>query len=400
MAQALAALGHPERAIPVLHIAGTNGKGSTAAFAASLLQRAGARTGLYTSPHLSRFTERICIDGVEIAPERVAELVDRVLRLRELELTFFEVATAVAWLHFAREQVDLAVVEVGLGGRLDATNLCHPFATVITSIGLEHTEQLGPTTAAIAGEKAGIAKRGVPICTGPVDESAARAIAKRARSAGALLLRWGEEFEGSLERAQFSYRGPGGSLDGVRLALDGEHQRVNAALALAASSFAPGIAWDDLLRRHGLASTRWPARLERIAPHLLLDSAHNPAGAEALAAALPAEPFVLLIGVLSDKDVAGILAPLLGRGPSRLVCTRPASPRAVSADDLARRARELLPQLPIMPIEGVPRALEEASQSGELVICCGSIYLVAEVRRLVTGEVSDPVAIADPFSRR
>ena len=413
---ALAQLGHPEARYPALHIAGTNGKGSTAALSAAMLAAAGARVGLYTSPHLSRYTERIRIAGPhvdqeidqEIDQDDVPGLVDRVLALG-LDLTFFEATTVLAFLAFAEAGVDLAVVECGLGGRLDATNLCRPVATAITSIGLDHTELLGPTLAAIAGEKAGIAKPGVPLVLGPVAEEARAVIAERAAAVGAPLLRHGADFEAVLisgpepGESVLDYRGPGGPLVRVPLALAGPHQAVNAGLALALTAFAPErFRPDEAARRAGLLGARWPGRLEQLTPDLWLDAAHNPDGARALGRALPSvvgRKVVLLVGVLADKDVEGILRPLLGLA-SRVVATRPASPRALPADQLAQKVNRLAPMVPIAVADDPADALVLARGLARLdtpVVACGSIYLVGALRRLVTGEAADPVAVADPL---
>jgi dihydrofolate synthase/folylpolyglutamate synthase len=403
---ALARLGHPEAQYPALHIAGTNGKGSTAALAAAMLAAAGARVGLYTSPHLSRYTERIRIAGApldqEIDQDQVPGLVDRVLGLG-LDLTFFEATTAMAFLAFAEAGVDIAVVECGLGGRFDATNLCRPVATAITSIGFDHTELLGPTLAAIAGEKAGIAKPGVPLVLGPVAEEAKAVIAERAAAVEAPLLRHGTEFEAVLGEEGLDYRGPGGTLTRAPLALTGPHQAVNAALALALTAFAPErFRPDEAARRAGLLGARWPGRLERLAPDLWLDAAHNPDGARALARALPSvvgRKVVLLVGVLGDKDVEGILRPLLGLA-SRVVATRPSSPRALPADQLAQKVNRLVPMIPIAVADDPADALVLARSLARPempVVACGSIYLVGALRRLVTGEAADPVAVTDPL---
>lgn len=409
---ALAQLGHPEARYPSLHIAGTNGKGSTAALSTAMLAAAGARVGLYTSPHLSRYTERIRIAGAhsdqEIDQDEVPGLVDRVLGLG-LDLTFFEATTVMAFLAFAEAGVDIAVVECGLGGRLDATNLCRPVATAITSIGFDHTELLGSTLAAIAGEKAGIAKPGVPLVLGPVAEEARVVIEERAAAVGAPLLRHGTDFEAVLRtgpepaESGLDYRGPGGPLDRVPLALAGPHQAVNAGLALALTAFAPErLRPDEAARRAGLLGARWPARLERLAPDLWLDAAHNPDGARSLRRALPSvvgRKVVLLLGVLVDKDVEGILRPLLGLA-SRVVATQPASPRALPADQLAQKVNRLVPMVPIAVADDPADALVLARSLARPdipVVACGSIYLVGALRRLVTGEAADPVAVADPL---
>ncbi len=403
IARVLEALGHPERAVPALHVAGTNGKGSTAAFSDAILRAAGARVGLYTSPHLARFTERIRAGGpsgsAEIARDRCASLVERVMAAAGGDaLTFFEVATAAAFLFFAEERVDLSVIEVGLGGRFDATACCAPFATVITGIALDHTALLGTTTAAIAGEKAGIARAGVPLVVGAVDEAASESITAHAVAVGAPLVRLGSELSVATDGERIDYRGPGGALDGALLGLAGEHQARNAALALAATSFAPGFRPDERARREGVAHARWPGRLEWIAPDLLLDAAHNPDGAAALARALDRLAplrFTLLCGALADKDVDGVLAALLPK-VARAVCTRPDSPRALAAEALAARVRALAPSLPVVAIDALHDALAEARRTGP-VIGCGSIFLVGALRALSTGEPIDPRTVGDPL---
>ena len=397
---ALARLGSPERQFPSLHVAGTNGKGSTSAIAESILRASGLRTGLYTSPHLSRFTERVRVNGKEVDNDTIAALAEEVFALGE-RLSFFEAATAIAFLAFARAQIDVAIVEVGLGGRLDATNVCAPFATVITSIGLDHTELLGDTLAAIAFEKAGIIKRGVPLITGELPAEAERAIALVAEERGAPCFALGRELSARIENDKLVYEGPGGAIAGARLGLAGPHQTSNAALALAATSFAAPPP-DEAARRAGLSSVSWPGRLERIGD-VWLDGAHNEEGARTLTAALPSldvkEP-VILLGVLADKDARALLTPLVAVA-SRLVCTTPPSPRALAASDLARIAQELVPRLPVAVAHDPADALVLARSlsAGAPLVACGSLYLIGALRRALTGEPADPLAVSDPAAR-
>jgi len=416
IAAVMEALGNPEAAVPALHVAGTNGKGSTAAMAAALLGAAGKRVGLYTSPHLCRVTERIRIGDEEIGRERFAALLDRVLAAPGGDrLTFFEALTAIAFLYFSEEEVEAAVIEVGLGGRLDATNLCHPFATVITSIGLDHTEVLGSTTRAIAVEKAGIVKDGVPLFVARCDRDARSAIEARARAHRAPVMFVEQEFGPDAMDLMT------GKPAWPALGLPGAHQLGNSVLALMAVMHAPDVAWSQVRGwKEALANVRWPGRLERF-DEVILDCAHNPDGAAALAAALPdvvTYPVTLLCGVLADKDAAGVLAPLLPL-VARVVCTRPPSPRARPASELAALASRLAPSLAVlveedptaalalarwMPEEkanklrvGQPGAAEKANKLRVgRVVCCGSIVLVGAVRALLTGEAVDPILVGDP----
>jgi dihydrofolate synthase/folylpolyglutamate synthase len=373
----LGKLGHPERALSAIHIAGTNGKGSTAAFTESILRAAGVRTGLYTSPHLHRFTERIRVGGDEIPAEEVAAVADRVLSAAP-DATFFEVATAIALLWFVERGVEVAVVEAGLGGRWDATNaLERPLATVVTGVALDHTEVLGPTLADIAREKAGIWKPGVPALFACDDEPASRVLREVAASVGAPAYRLGQEVEAEA-------RDP--------LGLQGRFQRRNAALAVAAVRLA-GIEVDDQARRRGLLEARWPGRFERLTEDVLVDAAHNPEGARALAGELASlaggRSVTLLFGVVGDKD-AGPMLEALRPVAARVLLTRAPTPRARDPQSL----RALAPDAEIVP--DVAQALARARTGPALVVAAGSIFLVAEVRRLVKGEPCDPISAQDP----
>lgn len=398
---ALERLGRPELSFPALHIAGTNGKGSTAALAEAMLRAGGARTGLYTSPHLSRFSERIRLDGQELPQEELVRLADVVLEVAP-QLTLFEAATVMAFLAFAEARVDVAVVECGLGGRLDATNLCRPFASVITHIALDHMDFLGHTLAAIAAEKAGIVKPGVPLVADALEREAGEVVAQRCQAEGAPLLVLGRHFTAATDDEGFAYHGPGGDLHGAVLALRGTHQVHNAALALAATACAPRR-WqpDEAARREGLASVAWPGRLETLAPGFLIDAAHNPDGAAHLAASLAGLAHgrvVLLLGVLADKDAEGIVAWLLPRAAA-VVCAQPESPRALSAAALAALVRRSAGELPVdeeaVVAQAVAKAKARAAALGLSVVACGSIYFIGAVRRLLTGEAGDPVAVAE-----
>jgi dihydrofolate synthase/folylpolyglutamate synthase len=389
-------LGNPERAVPVVLIAGTNGKGSTAAMLASIARRAGTRTGLATSPHLERVEERVRIDGRAISTAALGRHLRRILAAAAAaglpDPTYFEATTAAAFLAFAEAAVDLAVVEVGMGGRLDATNATEPALSIVTPVALDHTAELGTTPAAVAGEKAGIFRAGRPALLAHQEPVADEALAAAAGRVGARLLRR----EQLARVVSVEWRGLDGhglrlDLGGETLDLDlplaGEHQIENAATAVAAARLldAEGlVAIDGAALRAGVAATRWPGRLEPIAvpgtsSMVLLDAAHNPHGCEALAGFLDRlrRPFTLLFGALGDKQVAGMLPPLAERAQA-VVLTRPESPRAVDPADL----RTLVPAATRCEIlESPSDALDAALAAGsELVVACGSIYLVGALR--------------------
>ncbi len=380
--RALATLGNPHQRLQVVHIGGTNGKGSTAAFTAALLGAADCRTGLYTSPHLSRFTERVIVDGAEVTPEEVAEQVARLSGDDGEELTFFEVATAAAFAIFAQRKVDVAVVEVGLGGRWDSTNIiARPLCSVVTGVALDHVEVLGGTLAAIAREKSGIWKSGVPAVAACKDASARDVLVEEAAGVGAPLSLLGRDFS--------RYLGA--------LSLAGEHQADNAALALAAVARCPAqFRASDEAQARALAGARWPGRLEWLAPDVLVDAAHNPDGAQALARALPElitdRRIHLIIGIVDDKDAAGIVAPLLPLA-ARAILTRPPSSRALDP-------RQLLALAPgAQVVDSLAEALARARAAGDVAVVCGSIFLVGEARRILLGEAADPVTAQDPAAK-
>ena len=405
MERALARLGDPQRAYPSVHIAGTNGKGSTAAMIAAGLQACGVRTGLYTSPHLSRFTERVQVAGREIDRSEVARLVERVIAV-EPELTFFEVVTAAALVHFAEQGVELAVVETGLGGRLDATNVLTPRVCVLTRIARDHTELLGEQLTQIAAEKAGIIKAGVPVvCAPAADPEVLELLRRRCEEQAAPLHLAGRDFEvqgsGAPSRGSFDYRGARWRMTGLGLPLPGQHQLENAGLALAALELldgALGLGLEHAQLRRGLGQVRWPGRLERIGA-VLLDGAHNPAGCQTLAAALPSvvaagEAIDLVMGVLGGaKDLEAMLEPLLPRCRGRLCFTRPRSPRATDPAALAR----LAPRSEIHSDLAAALAALGPASSGRTRLITGSLYLVGEARELLLGEPTDPWCTADPL---
>jgi len=391
----LALLDHPERAYPSTLVGGTNGKGSVSAMLDAILGAAGRRVGLYTSPHLVRPNERIRIAGEDIAtPElhRVLEVVRAACErgLAEGKLgahpSFFEVMTAAALCAFRDAGVDTAVLEVGLGGRLDATNATEPLASAIVTVSLDHIETLGTTLEAIALEKAGIVRAGRSLVSGVVQPDVVAVLRARCDAIGATMI--------DARAAKLP--------SGVRLSLDGTHQRDNARVAVAtfeAFSREIGHAPDPLAMRHGLETARWPGRLQLIpgAPSILLDGAHNVAGAEALAAhlALRGGPKpVLLFAAMADKDLAGILGPLVPHIAS-VVATQPGVARAADSRDVAAAARALL--LPAGAETEPARALEKAralAGPGGLVLVAGSLYLVGAVTAVLEGgAVPGPVSL-------
>lgn len=396
------AFGNPHLLVPSVHIAGTNGKGSTAAMVDSILRSAGLKVGLFTSPHLRRPLERIRVGSREISPAAFADLVGRVHdrevkmlgqgRL-DIPLTYFELVTACMFLHFAAVRVDVAVVEVGLGGSLDATNIVQPAVCVITGISLDHQELLGRTLPAIAREKAGIIKPGVPVISGVRQPQAARVIREHARAAGCRLL----EIDRACRMVVTGIRGGRCRLDletprrryrRLRLSLAGEHQVRNAALAVTAVEVLDGFEIPARAIRKGLRQTRWPGRLEefRCARRTLVDGAHNAEGARALRDFLrrcgPQE-IHLVFGALRDKDLRGMgrqLFPLASSiHLSPVANSRSADPQSVAS--LHRRFAARM-RLHGSSAESLRAAWQECSPGG-VVVVTGSLYLVGELLPLI-----------------
>ena len=385
----LEALGRPEQRYALVQVGGTNGKGSVAALVAACLRAAGRRVGLYTSPHLVSFRERIRVDGEAIPEDAVVDGVEALGTLvARLDASMFEATTAMALDHFAREAVDVAVLEVGLGGRLDATTVGVPAATVIARIDLDHQAVLGSTLAAIAREKAAIIRAGLAIAAAQ-DDAATDVLVARAAEAGVELLLEGRDLAVSVESRRpdaqwLDCRGPGWRIARLELGLAGTYQPSNALLAVAAAQ-ALGVAEPAV--RAGLARARWPGRFDvRRTGHrwLVLDGAHNPAGARALAASLaeyfPGADLTLVVGILRDKDARGILAPLVPLA-RRLILTASSNPRAADPEAL----RGALP--PGAPEPEVARSSDEAlalvagSPRTPIVCVAGSLSLIGDVLR-------------------
>ena len=407
-------LGSPQRAYPSIHLTGTNGKTSTARMIDGLLRAQGLHTGRYTSPHLETVRERISLDGEPVSEERLTAVYDEIAPLAELidarsaePLTYFDMTTALAYATFADAPVDIAVVEVGLGGEEDATNVIDAGVCVITPIGLDHTEWLGDTIEDIAWAKAGIIHKDATVISALQTEDAMRPLLERSAQVGATVAREGKEF-GVIRRDQavggqyLTLQGLGGVYDEVFLPLFGAHQAQNAALALAAvEAFlgaGPTKQLDPDLVREGFSGVDSPGRLERVrsAPTILLDGAHNPHGMAATVTALEEEfafrHLVVVVGVLADKDVSGLLE-LLEPVAARLVVTQNSSPRAMPVDQLAELANDIFGEDRVSITQNMPDAIEEAvaladedtdgEMSGVAVLITGSVVTVADARKLL-----------------
>jgi dihydrofolate synthase/folylpolyglutamate synthase len=433
MERLLALLGDPQLRYPAVHIAGTKGKGSTAVMIDAMLRAAGYHTGLFTSPHLERIEERFVVSG---APCSESTFVDLMQRLRPAvetceqassELpdgdgapTYFEITTALAMLLFAEQHVDIAVLEVGLGGRLDSTNVCRPAVTVITSISFDHTQQLGNTLAEIAREKAGIIKPGVPVVSGVTDDEPARVIRAVASDNGAELIEIQRDFGCNYQSSTPGSAARPRPLDywhrsqpqrhGLQLALCGQHQTANAAVALATIDVLNDRAWqiDDDAIRAGLASATCAARIEVVArePTIVLDAAHNVASVQALVAALVNDFSILqvdsqrtlIFATSRDKDARGMLALLLPMFDRVLLTRYRNNPRWADPAELAAIAHELQAESPanrnrnhtcsveVLPDSHTALAVARAASDASDVICiAGSFFLAAELRPSLRG---------------
>ena len=396
-------LGSPHRACPVLHIAGTNGKGSVSAMVSTALTAAGLRTARYTSPHLVHLEERFAIDGRPVRADQLDDALSAVAaaaaRLRErgslqVEPTYFEATTAAAFLLFRTLAAEIAVIEVGLGGRFDATNIVEPLATAIVSIALDHQAQLGESLSEIAAEKAGIVKPGVPVVVGPLPGEAREVVSRVANERRSALIDASADTRVEARVAggshDVTFASPVARYGPLRLALAGQHQVENAAVAvrLLETAAAQGIPISPEAVVRGLASARWPARLQSISTPrgtVVVDGAHNPAGAAALSSWLRTaypDGLPLIVGMMSDKDAAGVLAPLTFVARP-LIVTRAPGARAADPEALAQTARALAPGVEVL-VEAMPeQALERAWAFGPRVAVAGSLYLAGQVLALL-----------------
>jgi dihydrofolate synthase/folylpolyglutamate synthase len=402
----LAKLGNPQNHLPpVIHVAGTNGKGSVTAYLKAMLQAAGRRVHVYTSPHLIRFHERIVLADADGRANPICEavLVDYLGKVERSNagdvVTFFEITTAAAFLAFAEHPADALLLEVGLGGRLDATNVVpHPALSIITPISLDHTEWLGETLAQIAREKAGILKPGVPAVISQQPFEAVDAIAAHAQGIGAPLSIWGRDYEAFAQRGRLIYQSAQQLLDLPLPALIGQHQIVNAGTAIAAAQHLKRLGLSEARTiERGLVEVRWPARMQRLTrgplakrvdhgSELWLDGGHNPAGGAAIAHTLgeleerAPKPVGLVLGMLDSKDAAGFLAPFSGL--VRHVRTVPivGTDAAQDAAVLAEVATSMgLAAQPAADVAGAVEALLAAEAAPIRILICGSLYLAGQV---------------------
>ena len=396
-------IGDPQQELSCVHVAGTNGKGSVAATIAAILQAASYRCGLYTSPHLNDVRERFRVNGRMITREEFTAAAAAIIEaLGGEQITYFEFTTALAFVHFVRRQVDIAVLEVGLGGRLDATNIVTPKVAVITNISMDHEAHLGTTIAEVAAEKAGIIKPGVPVVSGVLDPEAAAVVAEQAAERRAPLYCLGRDFSLNESAAGRRYQGLAREVDGIQLALRGPYQAANTAVALAAVEVLGqgGVDVDDQALGDGVSRVRWPGRLEEIvwtSPHgprtVLLDGAHNPAGVAALIDYLRgremSRDLTVVWASMADKDIGRCLLPV-SRLAATMIFTRPEENRSAPPRTLATVAREGGYGGRIAETASVDEALALAAAAGSdngLILVAGSLYLVGAVRaRLVAGE--------------
>lgn len=411
MENALDLLGRPHEKFRSVHIAGTKGKGSTSAMVESILRTAGYRTGLFTSPHLHSFRERMRIGTGLMSKADLVALLDRCRSAIEATpgITAFEVMTAMAFQYFAEQRVEWAVVEVGLGGRLDATNVVHPAVCAITSLSYDHVELLGHTLSLIAFEKAGIIKQGVPVVSSPQEEEAMAVIQRVVKDTGAKLTvvgrDWTYEKNGfDLSGQTLTIGGPGGRprFEALRVPLLGQHQLDNAtaAVAIVQQLREAGVAIEEDALRQGLLDARWPGRFELLshAPMLVVDSAHNENSAHKLRAALadyfprpPRRQLCLVFGASSDKDIDGMLLQFLepqevtGYPPAnKVIVTKSGHPRSAEPAQLADLVRSLSSSTPISVQPDLVAALREAlawAEPQDLICITGSIFVVAQARR-------------------
>lgn len=400
----LKSLGNPQDKLSIIHIGGTNGKGSTSAMIASVLTEAGYKVGLYTSPHLIRFNERIRINGEEITDKKIAELVKKVSQKSEGKQrqppTFFEFATAMAFLYFAEEKVDFAVMEVGLGGRLDATNIGAPLVSIITNIAKDHEAILGNRIGDIAFEKAGIIKKNGILISAETKSAALRVLAAACKKKKTMFYRLNRNFflenQGSQVK-RFTFRGRRWVVKDLETSLLGMHQQKNAACAIAALEileetyprmFLSGIGFciPESAVRNGLRDIFWPGRLEMVSkrPLIVLDCAHNPAGAEVLKDVLENEfdckKLFLVLGIMADKDIKGILSKLAPLAHT-VILTRPKTERAASLNVLYKKVRPYANKVKL--IESVKDACNTAlsmSNSNDMICITGSVFTVGEAR--------------------
>jgi dihydrofolate synthase/folylpolyglutamate synthase len=384
----LKAFGNPHQGRKYIHIAGSNGKGSVGAMIAAILMESGLKVGFYSSPHLVRFRERFRINGREIDPEKAAAIAGE---LREVinwkhPPTFFEVTTAMALIHFAREEADISIMEAGMGGRLDATNVIRPSVSVITNISLEHQAFLGSRLIDIAGEKAGIIKRGVDLVTAATQPSVIRLFKSVCEEKKARFRRVGKDVRYRTDGTRFNYYGLNRTFRGLEVALKGRFQNRNAALALAVIELLERkgykISSRDIIE--GLRNTAWPGRMQIVSrePFIILDGAHNPAAIRELADSVRHDfrygRLILVLGVMEDKDIGKVIRGIVSMA-DYVIFTRPDYYRSANPEDLMREAAPL--GKPGETLSVIPQALDKAralANPEDMILVCGSLFTVGE----------------------
>jgi len=406
----LKALGNPHKKIRTVHIAGTKGKGSTATMLGKMIEANGYSVGLYTSPHVTTLHERIAVNSEMINKKMMLGLMNRVqpviekFAARDEALSFFEIMTALAFMHFADEEVDLAIIETGLGGRLDSTNVVEPEVVGITSISIDHQNLLGTTLDSIAKEKAGIIKKGVPVVTVSQDPTAMRILKKLAVSQKAPLAVTGKDIDFSYRFESSREEGPHTRLclttgssrfEHLRVPLPGEHQAINCGLALAMLDTLKnqGYTFDDQKSISGLSEVKLAGRMEMVStdPRILVDAAHNAASVRALIGAIgqhvPYDSMIIIFGCNSDKDVRGMLAELQ-YGADKVIFTRSNSPKAVFPSDLADMYTELCGKMcqTTLSLKEAIRMAGSAVSKEDLICVAGSFYLVGQTKKLFQPE--------------
>lgn len=391
-------LGDPHLAVPTVHLAGTNGKGSTAMMVTMALVASGHRVCTLLSPHLEQVNERIRLDGVPLPDGELIEVIEHLDRarvdwahaanLRDNPLTYFEFMVVAGFLVAAWRQVDVLVVETGMGGRLDATNVVDPVATAITSVGMDHVEVLGPTLADIAREKAGILKKGRPVVVGVLPPAAREVVEHRAKALGCTLWRPGAPLFKEVRKGRLNLSSPGGTLEGIQLGLQGPHQHGNAlvALGLLHQLRQAGFHVPDDAIRQGFAHVPLPGRLEELQPGLIADGAHNAQAAEALAAWLarrdrPAHR-ILLFGMGQGRDPREVVEPLLPH-VDEIVTTRCAHPKAAEPMELALLLQDHVADVALAAGEDVDTTLPEVVAEADEVLVAGSLFLAGAAASLV-----------------
>jgi dihydrofolate synthase/folylpolyglutamate synthase len=405
---------NPQNSFKSIHIAGTNGKGSTSAMCEAILRSSGIRTGLFTSPHLMSFTERIRAAGIEIKKREVIDLTGEIRSEADkdgLNPTFFEAVTVMGFVYFKRKGVEWAVVETGLGGRLDATNVLSPAVTVITKIGLDHREFLGHTMKEIAREKAGIIKKSIPAVTCRQHKDALLEIKKKAKP----LYTYGKDFRSVIKKETetgivIDYKSGGFRIKDIRIPLPGSYQAENASLAIKASELALGGGGAGKLEnavKKGLSSLVWRGRLEAVSlkPRILIDGAHNPQAAKALSLEIKKtflagkRRLILIMGVMADKDIKGILKPLLPLA-SKIIFTKPDYGRASSPEELSGTALSL--GFRSTAEADMPEAINAAKRfyrNGDIILITGSFYTIGEGLKSLSPPHKGLLTVSDPWQK-